>query len=1179
MTIKPTKSANGERASERAPEAESGSGRSGPAFVETRLAELKKETAPASESYKERERMREQLNFRIDDGSAKKLERLSFEKIHSPEQAETMKLLETALLPLAINVFHAGLTNPQARAIATGAVPPELKGKLGNPGLVIALDKFIESQRTTALPEYKKRLAEAWQHAVEIGETGYQAAQFATGTQPSTQPPQDAKEKSAWEKTKQLGKDAAEFLGKHKTGVALTLGGVGALWLVHKWFSKKNNSAESGGKDEESSWWKYTKRTLLVAATIMGIGSILHIEGVKKMLRDWHIDVDDNRLLKAMTYLSVQDFSPKKFWETLMDGNVEYVAHKAIAEAISKDIEKDVNKKNAVTPQTVQALSKEPFSKFDAFGKKEISWLFSKAAEHAPGSLTAGLGIFNKSPIELAQEEKYIRDYIGKHRDKLKNFPVTDATTVIEVLAYLTGQQGVLEKAQEKANPEGVKQLKEVDGIIATLPEGRKKQALQKERTLAMHIIPHEEINARVAMMQKHKLDPNKLIAADQKLRLTLETLKTASKNPQATDEQVEQAAQLFHKASEEFDAINAELEKECNYRPGMDELKYLIATQGAMTARRLILTPAYYRSFAFSTVKNVVAHPFVAASEKIMSMAGMDIDHALKVATQEITSMKTFLASKGFSADEIDALEKSAKGSTLTAAEEAHFTSAKTKMNTMNDPAVTRNASLFEAHVASKHLNEAKRELRKVDNQIAELRKSKAPNAEKQIAGLEAERKVRLEQLHEKEIQFAGKRVTVIDKQAEIYAEKIKGGTFSEHDWDYFKKLETEIESHRALIMDEITETTDKLRRLAKGEAIGENAVALEKRINQLWEAYSADKKLLASTTDKFGTELVRWYKKPFKLIEGKWIKLSPQEASKVYDDGLTKLRGHLHKLMGDAKKEAAMEAKHSGMLKTGVRNLGMGKMGKIGIYTLVISGGGMLGSDEKTGFATAAGQTALDIAPITGELSDFYSAITGKEFITKRDLDVVDRFIRLGFGIGGTIADLGSWGTVGTWLRSVGSGLRGARTLARGEKALKLVHGGEALARGAEHAAERGIVGGAERAAESGAARATERTAETATERAAEDVIKDAEKRGIRITRDQLKTMGKRITYASMAGALASMGYNIAFKKEEVPLSAETQQAIQDMETRLPPEVTAEPVANAAAPADAAIETPKAA
>lgn len=1158
MTVKPTKSPGSERVPEQSPEGKA-ENMGKPAFVETRLAELKKETAPASESRKERERMREQINFQIDDGSAEKLKRLKFDTVSGPEQLEAIKLLETALLPLAINVFHTGLTKEHVRGIAHGTVPPELKQKLNNPAYAIVLDKFIESQQSTALSTYKNRLAEAWQHAIEIGETGYQAAQFATGTQPSATPPTDKQEKSAWEKTKQLGKDAADFLGKHKTGVALALGGVGALWLVHKWFSKKTDGAKDGN-DKESNWWKYTKRTLLVAATIMGIGSILHIEGVKKMLRDWHIDVDDNRLLRAMTYLSVQDFSPKKFWETLMEGNVEYNAHKAIAEVISNDMEKDVGKKNAVTPQTVQALSKEPFSKFDAFGKKELSWLASKAAEHAPGSLNAGLGIFNKSPIELAQEEKYIRDYIGKHRDKLKNFPVTDNTTVIEVLAYLTGQQGALEKAQEKANPEGAKQLKETDGIIAGLPEGRKKQALQKVRTLTMHVIPQEEMNAIVASMQKHKINPNKLIATDQKLRLALETLKATAKNPNATDEQVEQTAQLFHKASEEFDTIRAELEKELNHRPGMEELKYLIATQGAMAARRLILTPAYYRSFAFHTVGRAIIPQPTEAWEKVAKMTGKDAGKAIEIANEEIAHLRTALTGKGFTGAELDALEKSAKGGTLNAAEETHFASARTKMNTMTDVEIPHEASRFEAYAASKNLSEARVELQKVEDRITELRKPGVSGAEKQIANLEAERSVRLEQLHEKEIRFAEKRIIAIDKRAAI---KLGEKKFSESNWTDFKKMETEVGTHRALIMEEITRKTDKLRRLAAGEMVGENAIELEKQINRLWEAYSADKKLLVKTADMFGRELVLWYRNPMRWVGDKLVKLSPQKAGEVYRDGLTKLRGHMHSLMDDAGKEAKAELKNEGMVKTGIRNLGMGKVGKIGIYTLVISGGGMLGSDEKTGFAAAAGQTALDIAPITGELSDFYSAITGKEFITKRDLDVADRFIRLGFGIGGTIADLGTWGAAGTWLRSIGSGLRGARVLARGEKAVKLVHEGEALARGAARATEGAVT----------------RAAETTTARAAEDVLKEAEKRGVKMTRDQLKTLGKRITYASMAGALASMGYNIAFKKEEVPLSAETQQAMQDMETRLPPEVTTEPVADATTPADAAIETQKAA
>jgi hypothetical protein len=258
-------------------------------------------------------------------------------------------------------------------------------------------------------------------------------------------------------------------------------------------------------------------------------------------------------------------------------------------------------------------------------------------------------------------------------------------------------------------------------------------------------------------------------------------------------------------------------------------------------------------------------------------------------------------------------------------------------------------------------------------------------------------------------------------------------------------------------------------------------------------------------------------------------------------------------------------------------VRMLG----GKAAFLTAVIVGGGLLGRDAKTGFAASAGQTAIDVLPITGEISDIYSVITGKEMITGRSLGWTDRGIRALFGVAGIITDLAlvlpglGEGIKGWYMGMKASALGGRLAASAGKKVVE--KGAEKVAeKVVEKVAEKAIEGVvenvAERAAAGVAGKVAEGVVENVAERAAagvagkvaEEVVEGvAEKAAVGVTEKivekgaeevaegvaektfvataaKMAKVGAVLQKVALAGTLGVMGYSLLFQsagEKEIP------------------------------------------
>lgn len=176
------------------------------------------------------------------------------------------------------------------------------------------------------------------------------------------------------------------------------------------------------------------------------------------------------------------------------------------------------------------------------------------------------------------------------------------------------------------------------------------------------------------------------------------------------------------------------------------------------------------------------------------------------------------------------------------------------------------------------------------------------------------------------------------------------------------------------------------------------------------------------------------------------------------------------LHWQRKAAKPAASAATESTSMLRMVGKKL---RFFKLAMGGSLAAAAGIATRDKQTGVLPAIGHAAFDIAPVTGEYSDFYALATGREIFTGRKIGKFERFVvRPGFGVLGLASDallVMSFGA--TFGVSAGvSSLRGAYGAAKLARM-----GGKALAQGAaKKAGKEAAEAGAEAAAKT-AARAT--------------------------------------------------------------------------------------------------------
>lgn len=207
----------------------------------------------------------------------------------------------------------------------------------------------------------------------------------------------------------------------------------------------------------------------------------------------------------------------------------------------------------------------------------------------------------------------------------------------------------------------------------------------------------------------------------------------------------------------------------------------------------------------------------------------------------------------------------------------------------------------------------------------------------------------------------------------------------------------------------------------------------------------------------------------------------------------------------------------------------------GKIVFYTLtlaVIAGGSTwFNKDERTTWVQAGKQAALDMMPLFGTASDFYTAYHGKEKFTGRKVTGYERYLmRPLFGLLGAGSDALLIAGVGLWARGGLTTIRGGMEAARIGK----------LQRGAIVAASRGQGIGA-REAVAAMGRSAKETAGEIAGRAAEATARAREEGGrLMAALRKFSTVG---TVATIGLGVGGLALNLV-KTDEIEVPPEVQQ-----------------------------------
>lgn len=202
----------------------------------------------------------------------------------------------------------------------------------------------------------------------------------------------------------------------------------------------------------------------------------------------------------------------------------------------------------------------------------------------------------------------------------------------------------------------------------------------------------------------------------------------------------------------------------------------------------------------------------------------------------------------------------------------------------------------------------------------------------------------------------------------------------------------------------------------------------------------------------------------------------------------------------------------------------------GKLLFYSLTLgalpAAIGVFTRDEKTSWQQAAGQAAADIAPVTGTISDFYTAIRGREMISGKQVVGTERALRVAFGFVGLASDI-------LLIAGIGAGMRaGLGALRTGAQLTKLARLKGAVKVATEQTAK---TLGKQTGTRAVTREVAEEGVEEATKKAAREVVEQGEKARGSLGRllDALRAVEKKKTVAILS--LAGLGIAISLVKSD--------------------------------------------
>ncbi|MBP7898380.1 hypothetical protein KAZ92_00295, partial [Candidatus Gracilibacteria bacterium] len=718
---------------------------------------------------------------------------------------------------------------------------------------------------------------------------------------------------------------------------------------------------------------------------------------------------------------------------------------------------------------------------------------------------------------KFPEEEKVLRAYLDKHRDKINQMPKNKLTKVADVLAYLTGDAKTLEQAKVETNPDLKQKLGNFDAVTQTIQNPEKKQVAEAIRGSILSVNTNKAAIA-VIMERANKRgikteDLQKLYAQTEEQHGKVLELMA---NPAIDADTLANQGDEYIKAIDEFNAEQADILDQLAYHEGWNELQYLGFVQGLNIVRGYIKLPHMARDWVRAKGAAAAMFPLKIVKRGAETVAGkvapvaMAEGRAAKAA-ESVEEITRNMEAKGIKDPlEIEDIRKNGLTPELKTKIEAR---GGIKGDELEEIASDLHAAQMQANV-----KDLGHKIAAHESELKTLRATKTPDAAtaQRINQLEQEVKGFRETMEATEAKFHVAKTKQITHT--IQKERLKVGHINAFDeenlephWKRLGELQDEIAESQKVFEREMAKKASRIADLRKTVGAGSaQELALKAEMEQLVKDFGLGTRQLATQTAASASWLG-------KIKSRMAAKFGAPAAEAAYH---TELKGFAKELGKAMKRQTKLGKVMPSLSQAAAGN----KWTKIAFYTVAIGAGTALQTDAEQGVGVGAAlkQTVADVAPITGEISDFYSAITGKEYFTERKLDWTDRGIRATFGVAGTLVDAASAAgiffsgglatPVAAWARGGFSALKTAK-LARGT--VRTVKEAELIAQGVKTAASVG-------------------------------------------------KLGSRMRLVATGGVLGMIGYNVIANKEEVPVEPEGQQVLADAEKLIEQEAAAEvPVA----------------
>ena len=834
---------------------------------------------------------------------------------------------------------------------------------------------------------------------VELAMFGGKPEQPAVMIKPGLEKPQEKKEEG-------FLNSAKKFVQDHPVLVAgIALAGTYGIYKIFSGPAEENTGKKKGVLETilGDKWGKRIKYGLGVGLGIFVLGRFLNAESIRDWLKKKSgIDITGNRLSQFIVLLSEGKIVDA--FKTLLSGPDEHFAtHKKMAEKISKETG------TKVSPETLKAIGNMRYDEFMSIvgkGKSAVVELIAKIP-------IPGITMLTGDP-KIAAEEQNVRKYFETHNDQINKFK-NDATTVDDVLIKLEGS-GALETAPE------TKGLELADNKLDS-PE-KQKLAREANDEIKNRWISERNYAELLPAARKLKIDTKKIDRLIQKRKTALDTYTNAKKN-NADAKVIAAAAQTVLDANNELGNELNKLTDELKYKHGWDETKLLAITHSSKIFTWIGM-PQHKKEYGIYLLEKYIKKPYEAARGISRAVTG---------------EVPAELVGREFKA-----------GATVTEIEQ-EISRTRKELDTAkhNQPEYERlyaenrtNEKIETDH----HLNEKKIKLLEKDLEIHEKRKtmaalekelldlkSKGGNPKK-IAEIEkriAEHGSILRTIQDERFKIQGEYLELHIKERRFrfekeFGERGKQGILRREYIEQMDQLEKSISSHRKQLDRAIAERMKEAETLAKQ---GKDIKPICREINEL---YQTRVRIDVGGVDAFQSLAKRWTR-DWKIRRAIGHGAVTTEAEGLMNAEANKMRRLFVSMM---------EGGQVSTEKTGVSKTYHLLKGKFYFYLPFIAVGTALHMFDKQNdlnFYKAIGQATVDTLPVVSTFSDFYSVITGKEYVTERKLDSKDRTVRALFGVGSAFCDATAFAGAAKRLRM------GYTTIKEGRTIGKSVHISESL------------------------------------------------------------------------------------------------------------------------------------